>query len=338
MIETGPIESVFKRSASEGAAFKPSDIDLTERFALTLKTSEDEEENTVNEQDRGQMKVIPLTPRYPKEIEVIAIDSTSFTLGHIEDGIVGAIRASVVVKPVDQSRCKLEKYGPHVLQITEQGKDSIYQQLYKAVYGIEASPRAPDPMKTLDHARALFERYIQREVAKECKGSLILLDGSLIEAAVGKPSFFLGRILDEAAKSSNAIAAVSKTTRLILERSRRNILSLLEGIRGPCYIGGVRDQIVQNQDRYLGDIFVARFAPLGEAFRTDLPRNAPRTHDEILSYVSGLAADDGYPEPLRLAHMTCIMSAIEILELQAAAITMYGMIMKEEPRTRLFPL
>lgn len=338
MIETGPVESILKCQPSGSAAFKPSDVNLTECFVPTTKSDGDEEENTINEPDRAEMKITPLVPKYPKEIQVVAIDSTSFTLGHIEDGIIGAIRASVIVKPAGKSEWSLEKYGPHLLQVTEQGKDQLYQQLYKAVYRVEANPRAPDPTAMLDHTRALFERYIQQEVTREYRDSLIMLDGSLIEAAVGQLSFFLDRTIDQAARNNNCLVAISKTTRLILERSKRNILSLLEGVRGPCYVGGVRNKIVQNPDRYLGEIYAARLSPLGEAFRIDLPRNAPMTHDEILGYVSGLSGEDGYPDALRLAHMTCVMSAIEILELQAAAITMYGLTMKEELRAILFPL
>ncbi|MFH0847954.1 MAG: DNA double-strand break repair nuclease NurA [archaeon] len=338
MIETGPVESILKHQASSSMAFKPSDVNLTECFVPTSKFAGDEEENTINEPYHAEMKIVPLVPKYPKEIQVVAIDSTSFTLGHIEDGIIGTIRASVIVKPAGKSEWSLEKYGPHVLQITEQGKDQLYQQLYRAVYGVEANPRAPDPAAMLDHTRALFERYIQQEATRECKASLIMLDGSLIESAVGQLSFFLSRTIDQAARNNNVLVAVSKTTRLILERSKRNILSLLEGVRGPCCVGAVRDKIVQNPDRYLGEIYVARLSPLGEAFRIDLPRNATMTHDEILGYVSGLSGEDGYPDPLRLAHMTCVMSAIEILELQAAAMAMYGLTMKEDLRTILFPL
>ena len=96
--------------------------------------------------------------------------------------------------------------------------------------------------------------------------------------------------------------------------------------------------IVQNPDRYLGEIYVARLSHLCEAFRIDLPRNAPVTHDAILAHLSGLSGQDGYPDLLRLAHMSCVMSAIEVLELQAAAMAMYGLTMREEPRKILFPL
>jgi hypothetical protein len=51
-------------------------------------------------------------PSYPIEMQIIAIDSTSFVLGEIPDGIVRAIRLSVIVKPKDCTQARLESDGP----------------------------------------------------------------------------------------------------------------------------------------------------------------------------------------------------------------------------------
>jgi len=337
MIKLDPIESILHRKVPEGSSFEPSEVWLTEGFVSPEKGS-DAEEDMVDEELRLKADAQFLTPRYPKENQVIAIDTTSLTLGHILDGVVGAIRASVVVKPANESRWKLERYGPYLVSITEQEKEALYQELYTTVHGVEASPRALDLLGTLEQTRNLFERYIQQEVVRGYKDSLILLDGSLVAAAIVKPSSFVKRVVDQAKENNNAIAAISKTTRLTLERSRRNILSLLEAVRGPCYIGGVKGHIKRNRDRYLGDIYVVRFTPLGEPFRVDLPENTHWPHVEVLNLVSGLAGDHGYPEELRLAHMTCVLSAIEVLELQSAAMALHKLVIKEELRPRLFPL
>jgi len=339
MIDIDPIESILSSKLSAGAPFHPSEVLLEEGFVSSQKSTDLEEGETfVEEQSQMGIPKKSLTPRYPKAIQVIAIDSTSFVLGHIPDGVLGAIRASIVTKPANESKRRLSRYGPHIVKVTEQEKDSFYQQFYRAVYGIETRSSAPDLAATLDQSRNLFERYLQQKVVREQKNSLILLDGSLTAAAIVKPSSFVGRLLEDAARNGSSIVAISKTTRLVLEKSRRNILSLVEDIHGPCSIGGLGKRIKQNQDRYLGEIYVARFTPFGEPFRVDLPEDTPIPHDEILNLVSGLAGDYGYPEELRLAHMTCVLSAIEILELQSAAISLHGLIMREEPRTRLFPL
>jgi len=337
LIDTNRIESILSWKAPEGTAFESSDVNLTDYFASSPEdTAEDEE--IVEELWLQEVERKPLNPRYPKDTAVVAIDSTSFVLGQISDGVVGAIRASVVTKPAGEPDWNLERYGPHIVTITEQVKDEFYRELHRVVYDTESSPRPPDLVGTLDQARNLFERYLQLEVVKQHKESLVLLDGSLIAAPLAESSSFIQRLVSQAAENVNSLVAVSKTTKLVLERSRRSILSLLEGAGYPCYVGGIRRHIRQSRDRYLGEIYVTRFTPTGEAFRVDLPDNTPVSHEQILNSVSGLAGDYGYPEELRLAHMTCVLSAIEILELQSAAIALHNLVVKDESRTRLFPI
>jgi len=83
---------------------------------------------------------------------------------------------------------------------------------------------------------------------------------------------------------------------------------------------------------------VAKLTPLGEPFRIDIPPNAPNSHEYILNRVAGLAGDYGYPEELKLAHIRCVLSSIEFIELQAAAISLHGLSIKEELRCKIFPL
>jgi hypothetical protein len=54
--------------------------------------------------------------------------------------------------------------------------------------------------------------------------------------------------------------------------------------------------------------------------------------------VSGLSGEHGYPEALKLAHMTSVFSSIEVIELQAAAINLYGLQLRENMRRKLFPM
>jgi hypothetical protein len=104
-------------------------------------------------------------------------------------------------------------------------------------------------------------------------------------------------------------------------------------------VGDIRNHIRQQRERYLGDIYVAKFTQIGEPFRIDLPENTPTSHPDLLNTVAGLAGDYGYPEELKLAHMTCVFSAIEILELQAAAVAFHNLVMEEEVdvRQKIFP-
>jgi hypothetical protein len=292
--------------------------------------------------EKGERKIEHLIPKFPTEQNVIAIDCTEFVLGYIPDGFVAAVRASLVTKTPNDNKHHLERHGPFLIALTGENKDEVLQILHQRVYGVPGSSSAPTLEKTLDRVRNLFERYLQLEVAKRSRESLILLDGSLIGGTVDTPTFFVRKIVDAAAENTNSVAALSKSTELTLEQTRRNILSLLEGIPGPCYVGDIRDYIRlrHGSERYFGRVYVTRLTTSGESFRIDIPENAPRSHQEVLNALAGLAGDYGYPEELKLAHMTCVFSAIEVLELQAAAIKLHGLVMKEEAdvRPKIFPL
>jgi hypothetical protein len=50
----------------------------------------------------------------------------------------------------------------------------------------------------------------------------MLLDGSLIGGTVANPGSFVKKIINNAAKNGNSIAAISKSTGLVLQRSLRH--------------------------------------------------------------------------------------------------------------------
>jgi len=337
MVEMEKLLSAICNKLPEGLTFEPSDTDLTDCFPATAKGDE-EEIIPINVKEPEKQKPILITPKYPIESQITAIDSTNFTLGQIPDGLVGAVRASIITKAPNRTSHSLEKYGPYLVPITNQNKDLVYRNAHKAIYAKETGASAPDCLQTLDRIRNFLERYIQAEVVKSCKNSLILIDGSLIGDTVGDPGFVLKKIMADAVSNHNSIVAISKSTRLTLQQNQKSILSLLDGVPGPCYIGNIKKHISQNSDRYYGEVYVARLTPLGEPFRVDIPPNAPLSHDEIFSQVAGLAGDYGYPEELKLAHMTCVLSCIEIMELQSAAIVLHDLSIKEELRTKIFPL
>jgi len=337
MIEIEHFMNAICNKIPPGLTFQPSDANLTEYFQETRKANE-EEDAQLEFEEREKQEATAITPRYPIDSKVLAIDTTNFTLGQIPDGLVGALRASIISKPSGKTSHNLERYGPYLVPITNQNKAMVYKNTFRALFGRENKSTPPDNYKTLDRFRSWFERYLQRETARNHKNSIILLDGSLIGGFVGDPGFILKGILRDASANGNTLVAMSKSTGLTLKGTRRNILSLLDGVQGPCYIGDIKKRITQNPERYLGEVYVAKLTTLGEPFRIDISKDSPFTHDAVFSKVAGLAGDYGYPEELKLAHMTCILGSIEIIELQAAAIGLHGLSMKEELRPKIFPL
>ncbi len=338
MLEIDKVVSTICGKIPEGLIFEPSNTRLTEYFPSASK-GEEEEVNFVSAEDQEEWnRVHPINPKYPIDSQVIAIDSTSVTLGQLPDGLVGAVRASIIIKAAGETNHRLERYGPYLVPVTNQNKDLLYRELYKTVYGKETKNKAPDCLKTLDRVRNFLEKHIQLEVVKHYRDSLILIDGSLIGGTVTDPKVIIRKIIAGSVSNGNSIVAISKSTGLTLQQTKRNILSLLENVYEPCYIGDIRNRITQKKERYLGHIHVAKLTPLGEPFRVDIPENTPIPHSEIFNQLAGLAGDYGYPEELRLAHMTCVLSSIEILELQSAAIVIHGLNMKEDLRPKIFPL
>lgn len=337
MIEIDPFVKAVCSKIPQGLTFHPSDASLTEYFQETTKIdAEEPEELELKEPEKQEPTII--NPKYPLDTEVVAIDTTNFTLGNIPDGLVGAVRASIITKPAGSTSHSMEKYGPYMAAITNQNKEAIFRNTFRAIFGKENESNPPDCYKTLDRIRSWLERHLQKEIAKARKNSLILVDGSLIAGFVGDPTFILRGILNDAAANQNTIVAISKSTGLTLRENMHSILSLLDGVTGPCYVSDIKKLITQSPERYLGEVYVAKLTPLGEPFRIDIPKDSPLSHDEVFSKLAGLAGDYGYPEELKLAHMTCVLSSIEIIELQAAAISLHGLCMREELRPKIFPL
>jgi hypothetical protein len=91
MLEMEKLLSAICNKLPEGLTFEPSDTDLTDYFPATAKGDE-EEITSIDVKEPEKRKPVLITPKYPIESQVIAIDSTNFTLGQIPDGLVGAIR------------------------------------------------------------------------------------------------------------------------------------------------------------------------------------------------------------------------------------------------------
>ncbi len=332
MLDVEKLAEILRKPIDEGTTFRPYDVDLNRFFPAHIEEKEPEE--TLTLRSDAKISVESIDPALP-EGRVVAIDTTSITLGHVKDGAVGAIRGAVIIKEPGKKNPKVERYGPYLLAPTNQNKQVLYEKMRNAVFRMTKKARSPDYVKMIDRARSFLEKVLQLEAAKTYTNSLLLFDGSLISGTVDSPKPFVTKLLDSAAVHGNDIAAISKRTGLSLEPTKRNILSVLEGVSGPCY-AEVKPYISQKKERYLGNIYVGKFTLQGESFRVDIPNNSPSKHISILSRLSGLAGDYGYPEELKMAHVLCVHSSIEVLELQSAATEIYGMKIKEDIRKKIF--
>lgn len=142
MIEIDSVESALTGRIPKGATFRPSEVSLDECLSSSQKDDvPDDSESAVREE--WEKEIRPLTPKYPAEATVVAIDSTGFALGYVPEGLVAALRASVVTRLAGESKHRLERYGPYLIALTNANKEDIYQNLYRTIYG-ESTASIPD--------------------------------------------------------------------------------------------------------------------------------------------------------------------------------------------------
>ncbi len=337
MFDVSSLVAELCKQVPKHLAFEPTDVQLSDLAISASKTNE-EPPRFISFDADNQPRINSFLPQFPFDRDVVAIDSTSIVLGYVPEGLVGAIRASVIIKPKGKKHHRKEQYGAYLVVITNYHKDDLYASTRKLVYGEATRARAPDLRKTLDRLRSLLERHLQLQAAQSFSDALILVDGSLMAGAVADPMFVIKKLVGDAASHYNTVVALSKSTTLTLCENQFGILSLIDGIPNACYVGDLREHLTQQRDRYVGCVYVGRLSPNGEAFRFDIPENATLPHAEVFSMVSGLSGEHGYPEALKLAHMTSVFSSIEVIELQAAAINLYGLQLRENVRRKLFPM
>lgn len=337
MFDVSTVVAELCRQEPKLLSFEPTDVQLSD-IAISTAKEDEQTPRFVYVDFQNQPPLYTFHPRFPLDHRVVAIDSTSVVLGYVPEGLVGAIRASVILKPEGTTSHQMQRYGPYLVVVTNYNKDELYATMCKLVYSEAPRGRAPENRKTLDRLRNLLERYLQFQAVNTYSDALVLIDGSLMAGAVADPMFVIKNLVHEASVERNTLVALSKSTTLTLKESRLGILSLIDGIPGACYIGDLREHLTQERDRYVGCVYVGRLIPQGEAFRFDIPEKAAIPHDSVFSMVSGLSGEHGYPEELKLAHMTSVFSSIEVIELQAAAINLYGLQMKENVRRKLFPI
>lgn len=278
---------------------------------------------------------------------VTAIDAGVVKLGDTSDGVVGAVRAAAVTRMPDGST-RLRTYRPGIFCFNSTnrldifhgmgralGRASFYVQLDDDDLPVEEKVRlGPNDHRLLDRARNFVERLVQRDVCQQVQGHLILLDGALTLRTFDTPSIFLEDLHETCQDRGNSLIAVAKKTglsvrgvdiRLLLDRpgglpGRRRLTTAVRGDRDG------------NDRRVLGDLYVARFSPGGDTYRTDVdPAPGFLSREALDQLAAGSLFRNGYPEPLLQAHAFSYLAPPLVAELQAYAIARYGLVVRPEP-------
>lgn len=335
MFDTSLLDEILEDATIKSEKFEPDLVDLRQPVMARPKEISIEDNNLVDIRI-NELEINKISSKSTLDKEITAIDSTSMTLGRIPDGLVGVVRTSIVTKKSEEKTQFLERYGPKVIKITNQNRDTLYKNFYTNIFGTPPiNLSAPDNFKLLDRIRNLYERHIQSELIKKSKGAIILLDGSLIGDSIDNRKKFIDGMIASAEQNNNSLVAISKSTNLSLKHNRRSILSLLDFQEKASFVGPLNNYIEQKDSRYCGYIFVAKMSFDGPIFRVDIPKYI-KEPQQIFDNLAGMSKYYGYPEELKFAHSTCIHSSIEILALQAYAIGKYNMTIEENLRNMIF--
>lgn len=311
--------------ALEGArCFRPRFVDLREFTPLNDELVDRREEVEVDE-------VVLLRVDYPLEVVdrlevgedrgMVAVDASSFRVGEADEGVVAAYRVSVV--SLEGDRYTSLRYGPLLFYITEENCCAIYNY-FRGLLGVEevSEDEVPSLFKMVDRVRNFLERLAQREVALRSEGCFLLWDGSLTAGTVDTPSRVVEETVEAALDRGNAVIGVSKSSSIKV--GGRKLMDLLVEERKPCYVD-LTDLLDEGyRRRVCGRVFAAKFSADGFTFRVDVASDR-QPAEELAGFMALCPVYNGYPEPLRRAHINCYFTANEVLALQAYVAEKYGL-------------
>ncbi|MCE4608611.1 MAG: hypothetical protein F7B61_06630 [Caldisphaeraceae archaeon] len=339
-ILTTKLESFLKEleeDLSNARKFRPRYIEIS-RFIPTNDSDVDKlEENILDETitlraEPSEYK--SLTPGDYKKSQIVSIDTSSLRIGETERGIVAAYRASIVF--FDGEGYSITKLGPFIVNISEGNKAYIYNY-FRSLLGLEEVDERKVPMlyKVVDRVRNFIERYLQILTAGLIKNGIILWDGSLTSGTVDTPKEILVRALKRAEQSGNSVIGVSKSSYLRTINGHR-LIDLLSDVYMPSYIK--LNDLIRSETlmRILGDVYAVKFSPHGFTFRVDV--HSRDSEEDLKRTYSLCPMFNGYPDPLRQAHVNCYFTANEVLALQSYVIKKYNLEVLPEFDIRKFIL
>jgi len=250
------------------------------------------------------------------ETPVFGVDTSNIELGETSDGILSAIRGTIVW--VEKGVYHFVRYGPFVFHITETNKQHLCGTLHQAYLNHKVITGVPITEKMPEYIRNVFERWLQKITCNSSKDSLILFDGSLTSRTSHGSVLILEELLRNARSRQNVVLAFSKKTNLSVSGCR--VSDLIENKHAPC-LKRLDEHVISQYNsnfRFSGRIYAAKLLPSYFTFRLDIDRKVSEL--EGIQAVQKLLGNDlivnNYPETLRLAHIMSRFSASEVIAIQ----------------------
>ena len=279
-------------------------------------------------------------------VPVAAVDCGFVRLGETENGVIIALRATLVVDEDGEQRVRLFRTGPvylhygYKLPILHQlGKQLGKEDLFVEVDTSDPDNHEPTSVKSgvadsanqySDRFRNWFERLVQKIATQSITDGIVLLDGALTLRTRDTPQSFLRELADAAEESGNALVAISKQSNLQVEG--KSVRFWLDDMPNQsCYRLLSRLMDEERSDRVLGNTYAVRFSPVGTTFRMDvkaLPGQMDR--EAIDTLYNSVLMRGGYPDILVRAHAHSYFTSPHVTYLQAQASAKYSLEPKPE--------
>lgn len=275
---------------------------------------------------------------------VVAVDCGIARLGETENGLVIALRATIVTVQNSQSEVSLFRSGPiylhngHKLQIMHR----MGQHLGKPDHFVDmddSDPTNPRPIRVKsgvahdahkygDRFRNWFERLIQKVAVNKVFSGIVLLDGALTLRTLDTPDLFIDQLATSSSSRGNAIIAISKQS--LLQVQGKPIRFWLDDTPNrPCYRCLTPLMRREESERVLGNVYAARFSAVGPTFRMDVKACDGQSDNEAINqFWNSTLMRGGYPDILVRAHTHSYFTSPDVVELQAQAGAKY----RFEPR------
>jgi hypothetical protein len=266
---------------------------------------------------------------------VAAVDCGIVRLGETINGLVIALRASIVIDNQEGTHLQLYRTGPIYLHNARKA-EILYRMgahLGRPEFFVEVDKTDPDNPKPTavksgvaddshqfgDRFRNWLERVVQSVVVTSIENGVILLDGALTLRTRDTPATFLEQLAGTAARNGNSLIAISK--RSVLQVAGRPIQFWLYDVpHRPCY--RLLSPLMRKEGlgRVLGNAYAARYSVLGPTFRMDVKAIPGQSDDEAIGMLFGSTLmRGGYPDILVRAHTYSYFTSPDVVQLQAQA-------------------
>ena len=224
----------------------------------------------------------------------------------------------------------LHKIGQHLLKpdlfVEIDNSDPEKPRLVRVKTGI-----ADNAHKFGDRFRNWLERLVQRTAVWSIEHGVILFDGALTYRTYDTPQIFLERLAEEANDHDNAVIAISKQS--MLNVAGKPIQFWLDDVPNKaCYRWLTSLMRQENRERFMGNVYAARFSALGPTFRMDVKSAEGQSDTEAINqFYSSVLMRCGYPDILVRAHAYSYFTPPDVVQLQAQAGAKYSFRPSPEP-------